>query len=588
MSAADSMIFESYAQAANVHDVQPVAVEDATPATAADGAIDPPTNASPPQLGESAPVLKRQSSKHAPRPTDDEGKARAQATVLTEIGKTHHLFHDAGADAYAAIPAGEGFIVLAVAGGDYRELLSRDYFRLTGKGANRNAIGDAINTLTAIAKYNGPCEPVFLRVGLSKSGLILDCGDAENRAIEVTAIGWSVVTQAPVRFRRSGKPVALPIPTTANLAPLWKMLNVSEADRPLLLAWLLAALRPRGPYPILTLIGEQGSAKSTATRILKRLTDPSAVPLRAPPKDERDLLVAARASWVLAIDNLSGVDAQLSDAFCRLATGGGLAARKLYTDTDETLVEIQRPMILNGIDELASRPDLAQRCIQIELPVIPDEARCTEQELWAEFDAAAPGIMAALLDGLSRALRDVNTIKLASKPRMADFAQWAAAGLPALGYSSAEFLSRYREKSASAIQDGLETSALARVLRRFIEPREKWQGSKQELLTELGALATDYERNLHGWPRSPKGLTNALRRQGPSLRHIGITFEDHRTEDVRTIILRYDATAGQGAPPCEVAGQASASVICQATGPANDGMTHLTLGQPPGTLGDAK
>ncbi|MDM4772405.1 hypothetical protein [Solimonas sp. SE-A11] len=509
-----------------------------------------------------------------PATTTEEGMPRPQATVLTEIGRQHHLFHDLGGDPYAALPAGDGRLAVSITSAAYRELLGRDYYKLTKRGANRNAVTDAVTTLAATAKFDGPQEPVFLRVGEVSQGIVIDLGDQSHRAVVVTRDGWQVVSQAPVHFRRSGKPSALPVPVAPNVASLWRVLNVAEPDRPLVLAWLLAALRPKGPYPILLLVGEQGSAKSTAARILKSLVDPSAVPLRGAVKDERDLLVAAQSSWVVALDNLSKVDPDLSDALCRLANGGGMSSRKLYTDNDENLIELQRPLILNGIDELAGRPDLAERCIQIELPVIPAHERRTEAAVMEEFRASGPSIFAALLDGLAHAIRDKETIKPHNLPRMADFAVWASAGMPALGYSADTFMDAYMTKNARAIEDGLGTSALARAIRRFIGSRGYWEGSTLELLRLLEGQAGVDERSLPGWPQSPKGLTNALRRLGPSLRHVGITFDYGRTSQQRLIWLRQEAPA-----PCMMAGQASqasqaSSVTPQAT--PDDAMTLVT------------
>jgi hypothetical protein len=256
---------------------------------------------------------------------------------------------------------------------------------------------------------------------------------------------------------------------------IWKYVNVEESDRVLIAGWLLAALRPHGPFPILLLLGEQGTGKSHSSRTLKALTDPSGVPLRPPPRDDRDLLVAALNSWVLALDNLSGATPQLSDALCRLATGGALAGRKLYTDAEESAYNIQRPVILNGIDDMASRPDLADRCIHLALP--PLTTRFTESEMGDMFKDDAPSIIAALLDGLVLALRDHRRVNIGQLPRMADFAQWAAAGVPALGFTAHEFMEAYRRNQADAVALGLEASAVASTLRSFAERHGRWKGT---------------------------------------------------------------------------------------------------------------
>lgn len=303
---------------------------------------------------------------------DDNGQRKAQATVLTEIGSQHHLFHDADGEAFARVPAADHAAVFKVTCSEYRDLLGRAYYLLSGVGANRNAITDAVATLTATARYAGPVEPVHLRIGASDQGIVVDTGASDWAVIEVTPSGWQTLRQHAVNFRRTTKATGLPVPGHADFSLIWKHVNVESTDRVLVAGWLLAALRPHGPFPILLLLGEQGTGKSNSSRTLKALTDPSGVPLRPPPRDDRDLLVAALNSWVLALDNLSGATPQLSDALCRLATGGALAGRKLYTDTEESAHNIQRPVILNGIDDLASRPDLAERCIHLTLPPLTD------------------------------------------------------------------------------------------------------------------------------------------------------------------------------------------------------------------------
>lgn len=456
----------------------------------------------------------------------DDGQKRSQATVLTEIGKRHHLFHDEGGDAYARVQVGDHAEVFLISSSGYRDCLSRAYFDLSGTGANRNATGDALSTLSAMARFSGPCESVHLRIGPSDEGIVIDDGSRSWGCIVVNATGWSSASRRMINFRRSGKPLTLPPPTTGDLSRLWRYVNVERADRVLIAAWLLAALCPHGPYPILLLLGEQGTGKSQSSRTLKRFTDPSGVPLRAPPRDDKDLLVAALSSWVLALDNLSGATPQMSDALCRLSTGGGFSARRLYTDSDETLIAVQRPVILNGIDDLASRPDLAERCIHLTLP--PLLQRATEADMAASFAEDAGPIMAAILDGLALAQRDVNAVNIGALPRMADFAKWAAAGVPAMGFTRDEFVTAYRRNQSEAVALGLESSSVASGIRKIAERNGTWKGTTRELLSRLNQDANDGDQYLPGWPHSPKGLRTILRRLAPSLRHVGIECIESR------------------------------------------------------------
>src|SRR5690606_33360793 len=239
----------------------------------------------------------------------------------------------------------------------------------------------------------------------------------------------------PVRFRRPRGLLPLPAPRRGtSIDKLRPFVNVaSDNDWRLLVAWLVMALRPTGPYPILVLQGEQGSAKSTTLRVLRSLVDPSLASLRTSPRSEQDLAIAASNGWVIGLDNLSGVPPWLSDALCRVATGGGFATRQLYTDDEEALFDYQRPVAINGIDDLATRHDLADRAIILTLPPISDEERRTEADFWREWEEVRPGVLGALLDGVAVAMGRVNEIHLLSKPRMADFAVWATAAEVAFG-----------------------------------------------------------------------------------------------------------------------------------------------------------
>src|SRR5215813_12492424 len=134
-------------------------------------------------------------------------------------------------------------------------------------------------------------------------------------------------------------------------------------------------------YPLLAISGEQGSAKTVLSKLLRALVDPNAAPVRALPREERELMIAANNAHLLAFDNVSGIDAWLSDALCRLASGGSFTVRRLYTDDEEVLFQAARPTLLNGIDDIIGRPDLADRAIFLTLGPIGDEQRRSETEL---------------------------------------------------------------------------------------------------------------------------------------------------------------------------------------------------------------
>jgi putative DNA primase/helicase len=379
------------------------------------------------------------------------------------------LWHDANRTAYATLPVNGHLENWPIRSRDFRMWLSGRYYEQTGGAIGGQALEDGIRILEARAVNNSPLCECFIRVGHQAGKLYLDLCHDDWRAIEITSTNWNVVEKPAVKLMRSNAMRSLAHPEQGGLIEeLRRFVNASDDDFMMVVAWLVASLRHYGPYPILALNGEQGSGKSVVSRMLRSLVDPSAAPIRAVPKDDRDLVVSAGNSWVLAFDNLSSVPAWLSDALCRLATGSGFATRMLHTDNAEAIFEAARPIILNGIPSLTDRPDLADRALTIHLKAIPESERRPEDELLAEFEEARPRIISALCDAVSMALRNVDKVKIARSPRMADFVKWISAAEPGLGWEAGEFLAAYSENRRSVSETVFEADSVAVAIKNFV------------------------------------------------------------------------------------------------------------------------
>jgi hypothetical protein len=463
------------------------------------------------------------------------------------------LFHDAERRAFARVPVGNHRETMPVRGSGFRGWLAHALYRGAGKPPAAQSLADAIGVIEARAVHDGPRKDTAVRVAGLGGRLYLDLANDQWQAVEVGPEGWRVVSDPPVRFRRPRGVLPLPVPTRGRLDDLRRLLNVAD-DRQwcLIVAWLVTALRNCGPYPILSLHGEQGSAKSTAGRLIRRVVDPNKVCLRSEPKEPRDLAITAGNSWVVALDNLSGLPGWLSDALCRLATGGGFATRQLFSDDEEMLFDAQRPIIVNGIAAVGSRPDLLERSLLIELPAIPDAKRRTEADLYADFDAALPGILGGLLDAVAGALRDLPGVALGHLPRMADFAAWATAAEGALGWPRGTFLAAYTDARQQAVEVALDASPIADPLRRLLDGAGPWQGTASELLHKLASLAVDGATKAEDWPRRANSLSAQLRRLAPDLRRAGISVRWERQARKRTRLIYLekltDSSSASSAP----------------------------------------
>ena len=480
---------------------------------------------------------------------------RSQADRIVEIvvggdgddGGDVELFHTPDLTAYASLSVDGHRQTWPLRSASFRNHLRYRFYTETGKAPGTQALQDALGALEGHAQFEGPCRTIHTRVTGIGNQVYLDLADEQWRAVRLDETGFAVVDRPPVRFRRARGMLPLPKPARAgSLEELRPFLNLaSDEDWRLVVAWTLAALMPRGPYPILVINGEQGSTKSTVTRVLKALVDPNTAPLRSEPTKVRDAMIAANNSWLLAFDNLSYIPPWLSDVLCRLATGGGFSARELYSDGEEVIFEAQRPVIINGIAELATRADLLDRAISLTLPALPESRRRTEDDFWGEFNQAGPRLLGALYEAASTVLKVLPSVHLDSYPRMADFARLGTATEIALGWPDGAFMDAYSSNLGGANELALEASPVGEAVRKMMDGRKKpWQGTASNLLeklrTTLGrARCQRYER-LKSWPKTATALSNALRRIVPNLRRAGIevTFLP-RTAKSRKIRLEW-------------------------------------------------
>jgi hypothetical protein len=429
------------------------------------------------------------------------------------------LFHDPNGTAFADLEIDAHRETWPIRSRQLRHWLRRRYYEETGSAASLETIRSAIDLFEARAQFDAPERPVHIRIADHDGYIYLDLADKDWRAVQIGSDGWHVVTSPPVRFRRAAGMLPLPVPQRGgSIEALATFLNLPAPDGfVLVVAWLLAALQRGGPYPVLVISGEQGSAKTVLTKILRVLIDPNAAPTRAPPREERDLMIAANNGHILAFDNLSGLPSWLSDALCRLASGGSFAVRQLYTDCDEVLFQAARPTILNGIEDIVCRSDLADRAIFLTLEPIADKHRRIERQLWREFEVMHPRILGALLDAAAHGLRRLSRVRLERPPRMADFALWAAACETAF-WPPGTFSRVYDANRRSAIESVIEADPVAAFVREIMAGRSTWAGRASDLLRARIAAGQD----VLGWPKNPRALAGRLRRCQTSLRTVGI------------------------------------------------------------------
>ncbi len=472
-----------------------------------------------------------------PQAEGEESSPKGQDLQIVQLAADLHLFHTPDREAFASVQTttSTGHTkreVHRIARGSLQRYLCLRFYEQKNRIPTNDALQRALGLLEAQAIERGPEESIFTRLAERGQDLYLDLSNEEGEVIRVGPEGWEVTRNPPVHFLRPMHQRPLPRPEKGgSLDDLREFLNISEdTDFHLVCAWLLGALHPKGPYPILCLEGGQGSAKSTTARLLRGVIDPRKGGLRGFPKDLKDMAVAAPRTHILAFDNLSGVSDFISDWLCTVSTGGSQGSRKLFTDADEEVLEYCKPVILTGITSLVGRPDLAERCIILTLPPLREDARCNEEDFWAAFAQAHPKILGALLDAVSAALKNVDQVELATKPRMADFATWVARAESACPWDPGLFLAAYQANQRQTVDGTLQADQVASTLQSWMEEKSEWSGSASELLAKLSAHAGEQVSRVKGWPRLAQHLTRRLRQASVFLERSGIEVEFRKTK----------------------------------------------------------
>jgi hypothetical protein len=502
-----------------------------------------PALAHAPRGGESQPAADARQA--------DRGGSNGDLSLLVALAGDAEFFHAPGGEPYVLVPAEEHRETWALPSRGFYGWLSYRFYQVEGKVPSSAALREALRVFVGKAQHEGPTCPIFVRKAEHDGAIYLDLTNDGWQAVEITADGWRVSADPPVRFRRAKGMLPLPVPVRGgSIEELRPFVNAaSEADFRLTVAWLLAALGPHHPYPVLAIHGEQGSAKTTRARVLRRLVDPHQAELRRDVHNARDLAIAAHNSHVVVLDNLRSLSPWLSDALCCLATGVAYTTRKLTTNEDEMIFEAMRPVILTSIGEVARASDLLDRSILSNLPMIPEEARQPEDEFWAAFAEARPRILGALLDAMVVGLRRLPETRPERLPRMADFARWGTAVEPALGWEPGSFLAAYRENRREANSLALEAVPLAGPVRQLVESVGEWKGICKDLLPLLAERAGEDAAGRRGWPGTPEALSLALRGIAPNLRAEGVAVEFlPRTKSGRPLRLSKCGGAGDRLP----------------------------------------
>jgi len=476
----------------------------------------------------------------------------SQADKLIEIVEKKEnvtLFHDDRNDAYISVKIGDHQEIIPLKSKAMKRWLTKEFWDVNKKAVNPDSVKSAIAVLEGKACFDGESYKLHNRLAWSGKDLWYDLTDDKWQAVKINENGWQVINKPPILFSRYSHSQGQVIPTQENgdARLILKYINITNVEQQLLLLiYLVSCFLPDFPHPILVIFGSQGSAKSTLSKLLRRIVDPSQIEVASMPDNHKELVQALAHHTFLFFDNVSYISESASDTLCKAITGSGFVKRELYSDDDDIIYRFKRCIGINGINLVSTRPDLLDRSLLLELERIDDSKRKQEKELMEDFDKDLPIILSGVFNMLSKTLSIKPTIKLNTSPRMADFTIWGCAIAEALGYKKEEFISAYQNNIDKQKETILNENTIAMVLISFMEERswEKWESTMSELLERLTQHApfvhvSTYDKH---WPKAPNALSRALNILKITLRSADVAITNYAGQS-RKIIIEKVSTA---------------------------------------------
>lgn len=494
-----------------------------------EAAILPPDSATSPAPAATFPADEAEREATSSEENGDDGKQSQASQLVAFVVERSELFHDANGAVFAQDKQTRE--TRRIDGRQFRDWLLASFYTDTKKSVRDQSMREAQATLSGIGRHHGDSREVHVRIAAHGGAYYIDLAQpGQSSAVRVEPGRWEIVTDPPVCFIRTEtmRPLPTPMPE-GDITPLWQVVNIPEQSRLLVLAWLIETMRPETPFPVLELLGEQGGAKSTTQTALRRTVDPNACDLRAAPKSVEDVFVSAGVSLIVSYENLSHLSAPMQDALCTIATGGGFAKRKLYSDADESVIVVKRPVVINSISAVVTAQDLVDRTISVEMPVMKERVEITE--LWRKFDAAHPNILGALFDLMAGALQRLPSIRLLAgdRPRLLEFALLGMALAEAMGKPATAFMEQFKASRQEAIARTIDANPVAAAVLEWLGHNPVGARATASQLMEM--IEKYRPANSDAWPRCPRGFTDALRRAAPALRQVGVECHSYTREE---------------------------------------------------------
>lgn len=424
----------------------------------------------------------------------------------------------------------------------FEMFIMKKYYEATKKIPNKEVINQVINLCTAKACFSDEQRVLSLRCAEKDNAFYYDLADKEHNCVKITSSGVVIEPIKEIMFlkRRNQKEQVKPALASEDITLIDKHYRFkSEEDRILHTISVITSFIPNISHAIIVFHGEKGSSKTTTMRKDRMLIDPTNSEVITLPKSNQDLALNLSNNYLSCFDNLENISAEKSNMLCMACTGGGFTTRTLYTNNEETTYKFKVPIMLNGINVVATKADLLDRCILIELDRIPSYERKEDSEIYAEFEKDKPKILGAIFNIISKAMNLYPSINLKELGRLADFTKWGYAVAEVSGIGGDRFLEAYLSNQSRANQEALDSNPVGNAIMYLLNKQASFEGRVSELLLKLNEIAVENGMDIKSplWANEANVLSRRLKEIKSNLELQGIKFNIKHTAKGKVIKL---------------------------------------------------
>lgn len=466
-------------------------------------------------------------------------KGKQAHAIITE-DPSFQLFHDQSHVGFARITTKNRQVNVPINSSDFMDHVRYKLYTKTRESLSEQQLKESLSLFNAQALYEREQKNLYHRVAHDGDTFYYDLLNETGEVVKIDENGWEIVpsSQVPFLFKQgSGKQQVLP-QRGGNLTDLLELINIKDTEGQMMyLSTLPVRLIRDIDQAIVYLHGSAGSGKTTLLKMTKDLLDPSKGGISMPIRRVEDATVLLNQTWIFANDNISRIDDDLSDFLCVVATGAESSKRKLYSDSDVSVLSVKNPAYLTGINVEAYKSDLLSRLLLFKTSIVPDELKLGDETINKKFTELKPFLLGALFDILSKAIRIKKQLTHKTSFRMVDFALWSSACAEALGYGALNFEKALQNSVKQRAYDAIYSLSAGRALLGYVEDNGSYEGTVTDLFIKL---KENYNNDWHeAVANNPSSLGKKLRELENSLAVIGIQIDfTNRSGSERRIIIR--------------------------------------------------